>query len=261
MVSRKSPGGIPIVVKKKANMNKVPFVKRLCCNRRFQSLLIPAVELCILGLWTGGFSGAIAAIQATYYVSPSGSDANAGTFEAPFRTITKARDVVQTVNKNMTGDIVVYLRGGTYTIDSTIHIGTACSGSNGHTVKFVNYAGETPVLSGGQAVTGWTLSDAAKNIYQANGVSFDFRQLYVNGEKAVRARTPNLLSGNKPNWYRLTGVDQNAKNVQVENAKIANWNNFKRVEMQLILCWGDNTLRLDSYTTSGSTAYIKLQSP
>lgn len=161
----------------------------------------------------------------------------------------------------MTGDIVVYLRGGTYTVDSTISIGASCSGTNGFAVKFMNYAGETPVISGGQAITGWTLFDAVKNIYQATGVSFNFRQLYVNGVKAVRARMPNLLSGNKPNFWKLTGEDGNAKNVQVESSKVSNWNNFKSVEMQLILCWGDNTLRLDSYTTSGSTAYIKLQSP
>jgi hypothetical protein len=43
---------------------------------------------------------ASAAIQAIYYVSPTGSDSNLGTFAAPFKTITKARDVVRTINGN-----------------------------------------------------------------------------------------------------------------------------------------------------------------
>jgi hypothetical protein len=242
-------------------MKKNISIKKACRYRWFRPVIMAVAAVCILGLQGATFSGAAAATQATYYVSPSGSDANAGTLAAPFRTIKKACDMVQTIHTNMTGDIVVCLRCGTYAIDSTISIGTSCSGTNGYTVKFMNYTGETPVISGGQAITGWTLYDAAKNIYQATGVSFDFRQLYVNGVKAVRARTPNLLSGNKPNFWQLTGVDGTAKNVQVESSKVSNWNNFKRVEMQLILCWGDNTLRLDSYSVSGSTAYLKIQSP
>jgi len=242
-------------------MNSAVSIKNAYSKRWFRPAMIAEAAICILGLQGATISGAAAATQATYYVSPSGNDAGAGTLAAPFRTIKKACDVVQTIHTNMTGDIVVCLRCGTYAIDSTISIGTSCSGTNGYTVKFMNYAGETPVISGGQAITGWTLSDVVRNIYQATGVSFNFRQLYVNGVKAVRARTPNLLSGNKPNFWQLTGVDGTARNVQVESSKVSNWNNFKRVEMQLILCWGDNTLRLDSYSVSGSTAYLKIQSP
>lgn len=242
-------------------MNSTFSVRIACSNQWFRPLMKVLALVCIIGLHGSSISYAAAAVQTTYYLSPSGNDANAGTLEAPFQSIKKACDMVQTINKNMTGDIIVYLRGGMYTIDSTIHIGNSMSGTNGYTVKFMNYNGEMPMISGGQVISGWTLSDQAKNIYKATNVDFIFRQLYVNGVKAIRARTPNLLSGNKPNWFKLTGVDGTAKNVQVESSKISNWNNFKNVEMQLILCWGDNTLRLDSYTTSGSTAYIKLQSP
>ena len=43
-----------------------------------------------------------------------------GTIAAPFKTVQRARDVVRTVNANMTGDIYVYLRGGNYQVTSTI---------------------------------------------------------------------------------------------------------------------------------------------
>ena len=241
--------------------NSIVSIKNGCSNRRFRLVTMAMTSACIIGVLMAAIDTSAAAVQATYYVSPSGNDANTGTLEAPFQTITKARDMVQSINKNMTGDIVVYLRGGTYTIDSTISIGTSCSGTNGYTVKFMNYTGETPVISGGQAITGWSLYDAAKNIYQATGVSLDFRQLYVNGVKAVRARTPNLLSGNNPNFWRVTGVDRNARNFQVESSKVSNWNNFTRVEMHLNAYWADNTMRLNSYTVAGSTAYLKIQSP
>ena len=232
-------------------------IRRVCGNQYFVLIMATVAAVLIIG----SQSRATAGVQASYYISPTGNDDNAGSVDAPFKTVKKACDVVQSINKDMTGDIIVYLRGGMYIIDSTIHIGNSLSGTNGYTVKYVNYNNEIPIISGGKIITGWTMSDPAKNIYQATGVNFNFRQLYVNNEKAIRARTPNMESGNKPNWWKLTGVDGNGKNVQVENSKISNWNNFKNVEMQLILCWGDNTLRLDSYTTSGSTAYIKFQNP
>ena len=44
---------------------------------------------------------AYAATDASYYVSPTGSDSNPGTISAPFQTITKARDAVRTINASM----------------------------------------------------------------------------------------------------------------------------------------------------------------
>jgi len=164
----------------------------------------------------GGASAAV--VQATYYVSPSGSDADSGTLGAPFRTIEKARDVVRTVNASMKGDIVVYLRGGTYALDSTVAFGPADGGKNGYYVKYAAYTGETPLLTGGVPVTGWTVSDQAKNIWKATGVTSRFRQLYVNGTKAIRARFPNLGTGGAANFNRLTKVDTAGKALQVASS-------------------------------------------
>src|SRR5207244_599178 len=73
---------------------------------------------------------ASAATQATYYVASTGNDTNPGTITSPFRTLQRARDVVRTVNANMTGDINVFLRGGTYPVSSTIDFGSGDSGTN-----------------------------------------------------------------------------------------------------------------------------------
>jgi hypothetical protein len=119
----------------------------------------------------GGAPDASANVQATYYVSPQGIDCNPGSLAAPFRTLTRARDVVQTANSAMTGDIVVYLRGGTYPLTGTLSFAAADSGSKGFYVKYLNYPGETPLLTGGQPIGGWSLSDSTKNIWQATGVT------------------------------------------------------------------------------------------
>lgn len=217
------------------------------------------VALALLALaW--GSSPLFAATQATYYVAPNGSDTNPGTLVAPFLTLGRARDVVRTVNAAMTGDIVVYLRGGTYPVGATIVFGTADSGSGGFSVKYVGYPGERPLLTGGTPLMGWTLSDAAKNIYVSTGVSSRFRQLYVNGVKAIRARTPNLGPAGAPNFNRITGADLVAHNVQVAASAVAPWGNLTKVELHLMVNWGDSVLRLASYSTSGANALLKFQS-
>ena len=130
-----------------------------------------------------GGTGGTTPTQATYYVSPSGSDANPGSMSAPFLTVTKARDVVRTVNASMTADIVVYLRGGNYPVASTIAFGPSDSGTNGHRIIYQAYPGETPVLNGATKVTGWTVSSGS--VYKAAlARSTKLRNLYVNDARA-----------------------------------------------------------------------------
>jgi hypothetical protein len=197
------------------------------------------------------------ATQATYYVDPhNGKDNNPGTLSQPFITITRARDVIRTINVRITGDIIVYLRGGSYFISNTIVFNSRDSGTSGHPVIYRNYPGETPVISGGKFITGWTLFDAGKNIYKATISALNFRQLYVNGVKAIRARTPN-----PGNFFMTTGFDNTNKNIQVESSEISNWNNFTKAEMHLMTQWADNTLRLNSFSSNGQNALVKFQSP
>lgn len=129
---------------------------------------------------------AVAAVQQTFYVAPDGSDANPGTIGSPFRTLQRARDVVRTVNATMTGDINVYLRGGSYPVGSTIEFGAADSGTNGFRVSYSAYANEKPVLDGGVQVTGWTQHSG--NIWKAPlDRANKLRALYVNDRRAYMA--------------------------------------------------------------------------
>jgi GH141 insertion domain len=175
--------------------------------------------------------------------------------------VARARDVVRGMTASMTADITVYLRGGTYPQTSTLTFGNADSGKNGFYVKYMAYQSERPIVTGGKAITGWTASSAGNGIYIASGVTPPFRQLYVNGVKAIRARSPNLGANGAFAFNRLTGADNTAQNIQVAASETASWNNLTKVEMHVITGWGDNTLRLASMTTSGGTAFLKIQSP
>ncbi|WP_426514871.1 right-handed parallel beta-helix repeat-containing protein [Dactylosporangium sp. McL0621] len=135
-----------------------------------------------------------AATQYSFYVSPTGSNSNTGTTAAsPWATLEKARDYIRqnSLNSNMTGDIVVYLRGGRYTRTATFNLTDADSGSNGFRVIYRAYPGETPIVDGGKAVTGWA-QVSGKPYYVADvpesaGYADYFRQLYVGGKRAQLA--------------------------------------------------------------------------
>jgi len=208
-----------------------------------------------------GFCEPEAAIQATYYVSQTGSDANPGTLASPFQTIAKARDVVRTINTTMSGDIVVVLRGGTYALTNPVVFGPADGGRNGNFVRYTAYSGETPLITGGRPIKGWTIHDQARNIWKAEGVTARFRQLYVNNSKAIRARLPNLGTNNAPNFYRLTKVDTTGRALNIATSVGSNWKSLNKVEMHLMIAWADATLRLASTTGMGSYTKVKIQDP
>jgi hypothetical protein len=132
---------------------------------------------------------AIPGARAALWVSPAGDDSGPGTEERPLRTIERARDVVRTLNADMTDDITVFI-AGTYTLAQPVAFGPQDSGTNGFSVVYTAAPGEHPVLSGGLPVTGWTLSDGARNLWSApapEGLA-DTRDLFVNGSPASRTR-------------------------------------------------------------------------
>src|SRR5262249_39808250 len=133
---------------------------------------------------------------------------------------------------------------------------------NGFYVKYMAYPGEQPIITGGKAITGWTASTAGNGIYSASGVTTPFRQLYVNGVKAIRARSPNLGANGALAFNRITGADNTAENIQVAASEAStSWNNLTKVKMHIMIGWGDTMLRLASVNISGSTATLKVQSP
>ncbi|WP_042374198.1 ricin-type beta-trefoil lectin domain protein [Streptacidiphilus neutrinimicus] len=131
-------------------------------------------------------TAAHAAVSATLYVSPTGSG-TACSAAAPC-SLTQAKTNVEATDGNMSGDIVVQLAGGTYRLTSPLALGSADSGTNGHTVRWQAAPGQTPVISGGRQVTGWTLHDSTNNIYAASvPAGVDSRQLFIDGALAPRA--------------------------------------------------------------------------
>jgi len=145
-------------------------------------------------LINGLFSGMLLAASADFYVSPSGSDSHAGTLEAPFATVRRARDAVrEKIKAGLGKDIVVCLRGGVYHLGRPLEFGPEDSGTSEHAITYAAYPGERPVLSGGRVVAGW--KQGPDNMWTValgdvkNGAWW-FRQLYRDGQRLARGRYP-----------------------------------------------------------------------
>jgi len=138
---------------------------------------------------------AAAAQPTTLYVAPDGSDDNPGTAAAPFATVAKARDAVRgLVRDGLDSDVVVLVRAGTYYLDEPLVFGPEDSGTGEHAVTYGAYPGETPVISGGRAITGWKEAGAGKwqvELPEVKAGAWRFRQLFADGQRLPRGRCPN----------------------------------------------------------------------
>lgn len=123
------------------------------------------------------------------------------------------------------GDIVVYLRGGTYELDSTLEFDARDSGREGTEVVYRNYQDEVPVLSGGRTVTDWTPAD--DGLWVADVGDLDTRQLFVDGERAVRAR-----SAENPSGFEKTG-----RGYRAPDDSMASWDNVDDIEILSNVLW------------------------
>jgi hypothetical protein len=135
------------------------------------------------------FSG-LAAWGATYYVSPSGSDAFAGTLDKPFATVQFAVDQLHS------GD-VLNVRGGSYSETVTVRQ----SGSAGAPITIQAYPGECPILLGSRPVPGpWTLYRGS--IYKTPWPTQPL-QVFTDGHLLNEARWPNTAMEDFPNMTYL----------------------------------------------------------
>lgn len=223
----------------------------------------------VAGSAGAGGAGAVIGSGPSYYVSPTGSDGNAGTVDAPFQTLTKARDTVRTVNANMADDIHVYLRGGTYRITSTLTFGTQDSGTNGHRIFYEAYPGEVPVLNGATQVTGW--SQASGNVYKAPlSRTTKLRNLYVNDARAsMTSKTVNAAGGygtyavtaGQASWAWVSGSSSDG--VKYGTFDVPNISNNKDdLEIVNRTTWNENIVCVrDVVTTPDNYRALLLQQP
>ena len=124
--------------------------------------------------------------EASLYVSPAGSDMNSGTAKQPLASVQVALDKAAALSKQ---PVTVVLKDGCYRISSPLSFGAQHSGI---TLRAENTG--KAVISGGREIAGW--QQVSNGLWSATvPAGTDFSQLFINGERKTRARTPN------EGWY------------------------------------------------------------
>ncbi len=213
-------------------------------------------------------------LAAEIHVSSNGKDTNPGTAAQPLATPAAARDAVRklTAGAEPQEPITVLFSAGTYRLTEPWVFKPEDSGSAKNPIVYRAAAPGKVVLSGGRPITGWKKGRDA--LWQAEVPAvregqWYFHQLFVNDQRAVRARTPNdgylrtqgtvvpykrdrnLIKGIKEirNAFKFTPGDLNP-----------NWHNLQDVNVYLYHSWTNSLHWLESIDVQQSIAQLTNQS-
>ena len=140
------------------------------------------------------------------HVSPDGDDRWSGRrarpsdakTDGPLASLTGARNALRALRAGgrATGAATVLLAQGEYRIEAPLVLEPQDSGTERAPVVYRAAQGARPVVTGGRRITGWAPAGGGRWKARAPA-GMRFEQLWVNGRRAVRARTPNR-------WYFYT---------------------------------------------------------
>jgi hypothetical protein len=236
--------------------------------------------------------------DADFYVSPSGNDTWSGKFphpnnsgtDGPFATIGRAKMAVRNlknevyqlkkkaVEKRFIGtphkfgsgrDILVLIRDGIYSLESTLEFSQADGGERVETdlptgafeyhelkdyyVTYAAYPGESPAISGGERITGWEKKKGGEWIADVNQVAVN--ELFVNGKRLTLARAPN-------NGYFLTdGQPTDSTCFKFKAGDIKSWKDMENNRIHMVVRWGSVSTGIKKVDIKNRIAYLSDTSP
>ncbi len=194
----------------------------------------------------------------SFYVSVKGSDLNNGTQEQPFATLEAARIAVREFKKSeikLKNPVEIVIRGGIYYLNETLELKPEDSGTKDAGITWRAAEDERIVLSGGRAIDGeWKETSDGKIWYvdlpQTKGWERDvtkpegyqqkpdgpwhFRQLFVDGKRATRARFPNSDDQN-PFLY---AIDGSMEHLKLRDGEVkSNWGDEADAQINIVSNW------------------------
>lgn len=210
------------------------------------------------------------------WVSPQGADTCAGSRSQPLATLRmalyRAREMRRLNRQEVDscGGVRIVVQGGTYWLDEPVFVRPEDSGTEGSPTTVEAAQGAKPVLSGGLALGRWVkagrvagLPEAAKgkvwvaDAPTAGGRPVDFRQLWVDGKKAVRARSANSI-GDMPHILK---VDKQQEVLWIPTPKQGNLSHPAPMELVIHQMWEIAILRVKSMTAKGDVTAVRFYQP
>ncbi len=145
----------------------------------------------LFGLTIRGFSGETIVL----HMSPQGSDSADGSIGQPVSTLDGARLAVRKARAaHPSAAITVRVAQGTYPLGQAVVFGPEDGGGAESPVVYEAAPGARPVFDGGRPIQGWQPGPSpvwTTRIPTVDDAPWRFEQLWVNGRRATRARTPD----------------------------------------------------------------------
>jgi hypothetical protein len=206
------------------------------------------------------------------YVAPDGNDqwsgrlqaANADRTDGPLASPLGARNAIRRLRAAAGGKleqpIAVSIAGGAYYMTEPFKLEPQDSGTADAPVVYAAAEGQSPVLSGGSIITGWTPAANGRwtaKIADVAAGKWVFQQLFVNGRRCIRARSPN------EGYFRIAKTLPGPKDAQgnavardrfaFKPGDLQAWKHLEDVQVVLMHSWETSIHRVKSIDAALNT--------
>ena len=208
-----------------------------------------------------------------FFVAPNGSDQNPGTKNQPLASLTGARDLIRELRSlgKLNEEVRVIVSNGVYFMTEPLLLTDQDSGTEASPVIYRAEEGANPVFIGGIPIKNWEkLNDKVwkAKVPEVSRFGFYFEQLYVDGQRATRAKSPN------EGFYFLKGVDETVVSkgsgrvpaMAVQKLKVfpeaaADFAKFSKTDfddamLTLYHKWDNTRKRISSFDADSSDVFI-----
>ncbi|HTR42855.1 MAG TPA: right-handed parallel beta-helix repeat-containing protein [Pseudomonadales bacterium] len=224
--------------------------------------IFPRHAYAVSTLLIAGMISACTAIAQEFQVSPTGKQ-----LADVLHTIREMRRDGQ-ISSNT--PVKIILHDGTYPLTEPIRFSVEDSGTEATPLIIEAAPGEHPILSGGVEISNWTktvgkipgLPEMAEGkIWMADAPkvgwwsTLNFRELWVNGRQAIRAREPN------DQMARLAAWDKTNETAVIPAPELMGIEKPTDVEMVIDQVWEIAVLRIKSLHIEGTNAFVTFRQP
>lgn len=198
---------------------------------------------------------------ADIWVSPAGNDAGDGSKSAPKASLTaalrQARELRRLNDESVKNGVTIHLMEGVHGVYEPLFIRPEDSGTSDSPTIIEGEKGS--LISGGVILSGWKKQGKlwVADVPSFNGRPLDFRQLWVNGVKADRARDVE----NFEKMYRIINNDAKNRILWVPSEAVKKIKNAPYAEMVLHEMWCVANLRIKSIDIQGDSAAVRFHDP
>ena len=231
----------------------------------YKSVSIIAFLLLFLNPFRGGCQ---------IYVATGGADTNTGSHEKPLATVAmalrKVRELRRLNDSSVKNGIHIIVDKGIYRFEEPLFIRPEDAGTANSPTYIEAASGTKPIFSGGIEIKNWHRASAhvpglPKNAMEKIWVAdapiegdevLDYRQLWINGKKAIRARNRNADS-----MYRILSWDHKTESCWIPKPACPDISRAVGMEMFIHQWWAIAILRIKSIQLQGDSARLTFLQP